>query len=140
MSTETTKKKIPMLLYAKRIQYFFYYFVSYGFAWSMQFIVIEVYSITKDPLSLGIGLMEVIPAVSYSICWSYCRSKEKKGLLIKCILAFSVISFGLFLLTWPVVEFLRYANFIVYIYFLVSRRISKSFLGPTIFLFILTCS
>jgi hypothetical protein len=29
--------------------------------------------------SLGIiGLMEVIPAVSF-ICWSYCRSKEKKG-------------------------------------------------------------
>ncbi|NND11347.1 MAG: MFS transporter, partial [Flavobacteriaceae bacterium] len=35
------------------------------FGWSMQFIVIEwqVYTITKDPLSLGIiGLMEIIPA------------------------------------------------------------------------------
>ena len=34
------------------------------FAWSMQFIVIEwqVYTLTKDPLSLGIiGLMEIIP-------------------------------------------------------------------------------
>ena len=34
-------------------------------AWSMQFVVIEwqVYSLTKNPWSLGlIGLMEVIPA------------------------------------------------------------------------------
>ena len=40
------------------------------FAWSMQFIVIEwqVYSMTKDPLSLGIiGLMEVIPAVGMAL-------------------------------------------------------------------------
>ena len=40
------------------------------FAWSMQFIVIEwqVYSMTKDPLSLGIiGLMEIIPAVSMAL-------------------------------------------------------------------------
>jgi len=40
------------------------------FAWSMQFIVIEwqVYSLTKDPLSLGIiGLMEIIPAVSIAL-------------------------------------------------------------------------
>ena len=40
------------------------------FAWSMQFVVIEweVYSLTKDPLSLGIiGLMEVIPAVSLAL-------------------------------------------------------------------------
>jgi MFS family permease len=40
------------------------------FGWSMQFIVIEwqVYSITKDPLSLGIiGLMEIIPAFSMAL-------------------------------------------------------------------------
>ena len=40
------------------------------FAWSMQFIVIEwqVYSLTKDPLSLGIiGLMEIVPALSMAL-------------------------------------------------------------------------
>ena len=40
------------------------------FAWSMQFIVIEwqVYSLTKDPLSLGIiGLVEIIPALSMAL-------------------------------------------------------------------------
>ena len=38
--------------------------------WSMQFIIVEweVYSLTKDPLSLGlIGLVEVIPAVSMAL-------------------------------------------------------------------------
>ena len=73
----------------------------------MQFIIIEwqVYSITKDPLSLGIiGLMEVIPALSMALFAGHIvDQKEKKGLLLKCILAFSVICFGLFLLTWPVV-------------------------------------
>ena len=40
------------------------------FAWSMQFVIIEweVYSITKDPWSLGlIGLMEIIPAVGIAL-------------------------------------------------------------------------
>ena len=40
------------------------------FGWSMQFIVIEweVYSLTKDPLSLGIiGLMEIIPALTMAL-------------------------------------------------------------------------
>ena len=40
------------------------------FGWSMQFIIVEweVYSLTKDPLSLGlIGLIEVIPAISMAL-------------------------------------------------------------------------
>ena len=53
-------------------------------AWTMQFIVIEweVYSLTKDPLSLGlIGLMEVIPAVSMALFAGHIvDQKEKKGL------------------------------------------------------------
>jgi len=75
------------------------------FAWSMQFIVIEwrVYSMTKNPLSLGIiGLMEVIPAVSMVLFVGHIvDQKEKKSLLFKCLLGFSVIGIGLFLLTWP---------------------------------------
>ena len=75
------------------------------FAWSMQFVVIEweVYSLTKDPLSLGyIGLAEVIPAVLMALFAGHITDRsEKRGLLIKCVIGFSVISFGLFLLTWP---------------------------------------
>lgn len=112
------------------------------FAWSMQFIVIEwqVYSITKDPLSLGIiGLMEVIPALSMALFAGHIvDQKEKKGLLLKCILAFSVISFGLFLLTWPAVVQDYATKTILYsIYFLVFLGgLVRAFLGPTIFSFL----
>jgi MFS family permease len=109
------------------------------FAWAMQFIVIEweVYSLTKDPLSLGIiGLMEVIPAVSMALFAGHIvDQKEKKSLLFKSILAFSVISFGLFMLTWPkVVVGFSTQSILFGIYFLVFLGgIVRAFLGPSIF-------
>ena len=66
------------------------------FGWSMQFIVIEwqVYSITKDPLSLGIiGLMEIIPAFSMALFAGHIvDQREKRNLLAICIATFSFIS------------------------------------------------
>ncbi len=109
------------------------------FAWSMQFIVIEwqVYSMTKDPLSLGIiGLMEIIPAVSMALFAGHIvDQKEKRNLLIKCILGFSVISFGLFLLSNPELMATESTTTILYaIYVLVFLGgIVRAFLGPTIF-------
>ncbi len=109
------------------------------FAWSMQFIVIEwqVYSMTKDPWSLGIiGLMEVIPAVSMALFAGHIvDQKEKRTLLIKCILGFSVISMGLFILSEPSLSTKFSSNTILYaIYFLVFLGgIVRAFLGPTIF-------
>ena len=109
------------------------------FAWSMQFIVIEweVYSLTKDPLSLGIiGLMEVIPAVAMALFAGHIVDQsEKRGLLIKCIFGFSVVSLGLFLLTWPRIVAGLSTDLVLYlVYFLVFLGgIVRAFLGPTIF-------
>ncbi len=109
------------------------------FAWSMQFIVIEwqVYSMTKDPLSLGIiGLMEVIPAVSMALFAGHVVDQtEKRNLLIKCILGFSMLSLGLFVLSYPGMEGRIGKNSVLYsIYFLVFLGgIVRAFLGPTIF-------
>ena len=109
------------------------------FAWSMQFIVIEwqVYSITKDPLSLGIiGLMEVIPAVGMALFAGHIVDQnEKRNLLVKCILGFSVISFGLFVLSIPTVLERYETKVILYgIYGLVFfGGLVRAFLGPTIF-------
>lgn len=109
------------------------------FAWSMQFIVIEwqVYSLTKNPLSLGIiGLMEVVPAISMALFAGHIvDQKEKRGLLMKCILAFTVISGGLFLLTVPDVVDTFSTNFILYgIYGLVFLGgIVRAFISPTVF-------
>ena len=140
MSTEIKQKKDPYAaLRFKEFNTFLLLRFAMVFAWSMQFIIIEwqVYSITKDPLSLGIiGLMEVIPAISLALFAGHVvDQKEKKGLLVKCILAFSVISFGLFLLTWPVVIGDISTQTILYsIYFLVFLGgLVRAFLGPTIF-------
>ena len=109
------------------------------FAWSMQFIIIEweVYSLTKSALSLGmIGLMEVIPAIGMALFAGHIvDQKEKKGMLLKCILGFSIISFGLFLLTWTKIVGEWSTESILYsIYFLVFLGgLVRAFLGPTIF-------
>lgn len=109
------------------------------FAWSMQFIVIEweVYSITKDPLSLGIiGLMEVIPAISFALFAGHIvDQKEKRGMLMKCIVGFMFVCLGMFAITNDDVKALFTNHTIVLIiYFLVFiGGIVRSFIGPTIF-------
>ncbi|WNH14100.1 MFS transporter [Thalassobellus suaedae] len=109
------------------------------FGWSMQFIVIEwqVYSITKDPLYLGIiGLMEIIPAFTMALFAGHIvDQKEKRNLLAKCIAAFSLISLGLFLLTWDEIVADWSTKTILYaIYaFVFFGGFLRSFFGPTIF-------
>ncbi|MDT0641817.1 MFS transporter [Zunongwangia sp. F363] len=112
---------------------------AFVFARTMQFIVIEweVYNLTKDPFSLGmIGLMEVIPAVGLALFAGHIvDQKEKKGLLLKCLFGFSIISIGLFLLTWPRITAGLSQQFTLYaIYFLIFiGGIVRAFLGPTNF-------
>ena len=109
------------------------------FGWSMQFIVIEwqVYSITKDPLSLGIiGLMEIIPAFTIALFAGHIvDQKEKRNLLAVCTAAFSLISLGLFFLTTQQVVGNWSVDHVLYaIYALVFfGGFLRSFFGPTIF-------
>lgn len=109
------------------------------FAWSMQFIVIEweVYSLTKDPLSLGlIGLMEVIPALSFALFAGHVvDQKEKRGLLIKCILGFILTCLSLFLITNQTVQSLFTKNTVVWIIYLLVffGGVVRAFIGPTVF-------
>ena len=139
MKTKTNKQDPYQALRYREFNVFLILRFAMVFAWSMQFIVIEweVYSLTKNPLSLGlIGLMEVIPAVSMALFAGHMvDQREKKGVLVKCILGFSVISFGLFLLTWPKIVGGWSTNAILYsIYFLVFLGgLVRAFLGPTIF-------
>lgn len=139
MTTKTNKQDPYQALRYREFNVFLLLRFAMVFAWSMQFIVIEweVYSLTKNPLSLGIiGLMEVIPAVSMALFAGHIvDQREKKGLLVKCILGFSVISFGLFLLTWPkIVSGYSHEVILYSIYFLVFLGgLVRAFLGPTIF-------
>lgn len=109
------------------------------FAWSMQFIVIEwqVYSMTKDPWNLAlIGLMEIVPAVLIALFAGHIVDQsEKRNLLIKCILGFSVISLGLFFVSDPDLTAKVSQETILYsIYFLVFLGgLVRAFIGPTVF-------
>ncbi len=109
------------------------------FGWSMQFIVIEwqVYSLTKDPLSLGIiGLMEIIPAFTMALFAGHIvDQKEKRNLFALCIAAFSLISLGLFVLTLDSVTSTWPKTTVLYaIYALVFfGGFLRSFFGPIIF-------
>ena len=109
------------------------------FGWSMQFIVIEwqVYSLTKDPLSLGIiGLMEIIPALSMALFAGHIvDQREKRSLLQWCVAFFSLISGGLLFLSQATDAASMSPKAILYgIYALVFfGGIIRAFFGPTIF-------
>ena len=109
------------------------------FGWSMQFIIVEweVYSLTKDPLSLGlIGLIEVIPAISMALFAGHIvDQKEKKTLFVYAIISFLLVSFGFYLVTTDYF----YSNFssnsvLIAIYILVFiGGFIRAFFGPIIF-------
>ena len=107
------------------------------FAWSMQFIVIEwqVYSLTKDPLSLGIiGLMEIIPAFSMSLFAGHIVDQtEKRNLFLCCIALFSLISFGLFFISTPNIGWSQRTILFAIYGFVFFGGLLRAFFGPTIF-------
>ncbi|MGX7667645.1 MFS transporter [Flavobacterium pedocola] len=95
-----TKTRDPFSsLRIKEFRWFLAMRLAIVLAWSMQFVLIEweVYSITKDPWSLGlIGLMEVIPAISMALFAGHIvDQREKRGLLLKCFSALAIISISL---------------------------------------------
>lgn len=139
------KEKLVVDPYAALRNPHFLYFLTLRFfmvfAWSMQFIIIEweVYSLTKDPLSLGlIGLMEVIPAIGMALFAGHIVDQnEKKGILQNCILAFSTLTLALFCLTWkPFAQHLSAHNILYGFYWLVFLGgIIRAFIGPSLFSF-----
>ena len=90
-----TKDPYEALRY-KEFNLFLFLRFALVFAWTMQFVVIEwqVYSLTKDPLALGIiGLMEIIPAISFALFAGHIvDQKEKRKLLMLCISGFMLFS------------------------------------------------
>ena len=76
------------------------------FGWSMQFIIVEweVYSLTKDPLSLGlIGLVEVIPAISTALFAGHIVDQREKRCYLFSVFAFLLVAIGYYFITSPYV-------------------------------------
>ena len=90
-----------------------------------------------DPLSLGIiGLMEIIPALGIALFAGHFVDKwEKRNLLIKCLIGFALISFGLVYLTWEATStYLTSNTILIGIYALVFvGGLLRAFIGPTVF-------
>ena len=107
------------------------------FAWSMQFIVVEwqVYSLTKDPLSLGlIGLIEIIPALGMALFAGHIVDQKEKRNLFLCIIAlFSLISLGLFLISSDSISWDKKTILYSIYAFVFFGGLLRSFFGPTIF-------
>jgi len=105
----------------------------------MQFIIVEweVYSLTKDPLSLGlIGLVEVIPAISTALFAGHIvDQREKRQLFIYCIIAFLLVAIGYYFITSPYIyETYESSKILIGIYILVfCGGFIRAFIGPTIF-------
>lgn len=136
----TLKSKDPYAAFrVKEFKSFLVIRFAMVFAWSMQFIVIEweVYNITKDPLSLGlIGLLEIVPSLTVALfAGHFVDQNEKRGLLMKCIFGFSVISLALVFLTWEGTAEILSKNQVLWgIYACVFvGGIVRAFIGPTIF-------
>jgi hypothetical protein len=79
LALKMTKKDPYAALRYKEFNTFIVAF-CYGFRLVHAFIVIEwqVYSITKDPLSGSIGLMEVIPAFSMALFAGHIVDQRKR--------------------------------------------------------------
>ena len=109
------------------------------FSWSMQFIIVEwlVWEITKNPLSLGlIGLTEVVPAVSMALFAGHIvDQKEKRNLLIYCIIAFLFVSLGFYIVTSSGVKEIVSSQTTLYLIYLLVfiGGFIRAFFGPTIF-------
>lgn len=104
MSTELPIKKDPYLAF--RYPEFRYYIImrfALTFGYQMQAIVIgwHIYSLTKDPLSLGlIGLAEAIPAIGIALYGGYVADKsDKKKLLVRIIISLGLCSLALLIIT-----------------------------------------
>lgn len=135
-----TRRKDPFsALRIKEFRWFLALRLAMVLAWSMQFVLIEweVYSITKDPWSLGlIGLMEVIPAISMALFAGHVVDQsEKRGLLLKCLVGLTVISTLLCLLVKSELSSMLKKETVLYgIYTLVFLGgIVRAFIIPSVF-------
>lgn len=105
----------------------------------MQFAIIEwkVYSLTKNPLNLGlIGLAEFVPAFCLALfAGNIVDKREKQGMVKKCLGGYLVIGAGLFLLTWDeVVAGIPQSGVLLMIYLLVfCGGVLRAFIGPSNF-------
>ncbi|HMX04370.1 MAG TPA: MFS transporter [Chitinophagales bacterium] len=124
-------------LHNRAFQYFLSMRVFITFAFLIQYVVAgwEIYSITKDPFSLGlIGLAEAIPAISIALYAGHLADiSNKRDLLIGALVGMLLSSLGLTVFTSA---FMREINsdhttvMLMYL-FIFTTGLARGFYGPT---------
>ena len=115
-------------------------FITFGFL--IQYIVAgwEIYSITKDPLSLGlIGLAEAIPAISIALYAGHLADiGNKRNILIAAMIGMFLSSLGLTIFTSQYMRELNSDTITVNLMYLCifTTGLARGFYGPTATAFI----
>lgn len=106
---------------------------------NMQMAIVSymVYRITKDELSLGmLGLWEVIPAFGFSlISGPFVDSKEKKKLILYCVIGYLLLSLFYCILALPETQNQLGKNYVVYLIYVgvFIGGMLRAFLSPSNF-------
>jgi MFS family permease len=113
--------------------------VSLILALNMQLTIISymLYQLTHDELSLGLlGLAEVIPAIGFSLfSGHFVDQKEKRGLLVKCVIGYLLLSAFFFTLSFPGTQAtlgVKYVSWLIYTGVFVGGAL-RAFLSPSNF-------
>ena len=112
-------------------------FVTLGIQVQAVAVGLQVYEITKDPLSLGlIGLSEAIPAISVSLYAGHLADVvQRRKIILACVTALSFCSIALFYLTTGIGSSIStYGAVPVYTIIFVTG-IARGFLSPATFSF-----
>ncbi|MCW3122881.1 MAG: transporter [Flavipsychrobacter sp.] len=108
-------------------------------ALNMQSTIVSyyVYKLTHDKLALGMmGLWEVIPAIGFSLfSGHFVDLKEKRTLLVQCIIGYILLSIFFVVLAWPSVKTVMPATAILWLIYagIFIGGALRAFLSPSSF-------
>ncbi len=132
----------PSPLHNKEFRYFLSMRVFITFAFLIQYIVAswEIYSITKDPFSLGlIGLAEAIPAIGIALYAGHLADiGNKRNILIVSMVGMLISSIGLTIFTTSSMREItgdKVTVILMYI-FIFTTGLARGFYSPTASAFI----
>ncbi|MGB4928350.1 MAG: MFS transporter [Chitinophagales bacterium] len=121
----------------KEFRYFLSMRVFITFAFLIQYVVAgwEIYSITKDPFSLGlIGLAEAVPAIGIALYAGHLADiSNKRNLLLAALFGMLLSSIGLTLFTSSYFREINSDHFtVIMMYvFIFTTGLARGFYGPT---------
>ena len=110
-------------------------FLTLGFQMQAVLVGWRIFELTKNPLSLGlIGLAEAIPALSVALYAGHLADiKNKKKILVICLLGLIISSIGLFIGNTSFLYFENETRVNLIYFFIFTSGIARGFYAPSSF-------